>query len=597
MTDLKTYYGHRSESLSREISKLRLRNRYFVVGEILTFLLAISAVVLFTTLSATPWMLVAAVLMLAVYVGVRRMDEANGLRIDRLTSLRTVHERELCYLAGDFSPFDTGERYNDSRQPFAFDLDLFGPQSVFNRIDRTLTTGGSDYLAHCLSSLSLTRQEVESRRRSVDALACEKEWRAQYLALGDKMKMDTRHVADLLGKLQMLKLNSVVCSNAMPIVAYASLCVLAVLAVASVLTPLPASVPVMWAMGQMLFVCLFCKPTLAAISRIVDVAAAQTAAFSQLVDRVAALNAEASKAEELASWTMAARQAQSCLSELNKILKSLDRCNSFMGQILYSVSFMTVFLIHRFLRLQRNIGGGMAACVEAIERVDALVSMATFRFNEPAAGTAELVEGEVLVYEAHGLYHPFLGDKAVCNDFTIDAGNFYIVTGANMAGKSTFLRSLGVNYVLARNGMPVFAKRLRVSMFSLFSSMRTTDDLAHGISYFNAELLRLKQLIGYCRHQRHTLIILDEILKGTNSLDKLNGSRLFLEHISRLPVSGVIATHDLELAKMEQSGDGRFHNYCFEIGLSDRVRYSYKITPGVARNQNATFLLKQILAQ
>lgn len=597
MTDLKAYYGHHSESLLHEIGQLRLRNRYYVAGEILTFLLAIGAVVLFTTVAASPWMLVAAVLMLAAYVGVRRMDEANADCIDRLTALRAVYERELCYLAGDFSPFDTGDRYNNPHQPFAFDLDIFGQQSVFNRIDRTLTMGGSDYLAHSLSTLSLTLPEVESRRRSVDALACEKEWRAQYLALGGKAKVDTRHVADLFGKLQALRLDSPVCSNAMPIVAYASLCVLAVLAVASVLTPLPASVPVMWAMGQMLFVCLFCKPTLSAISRTVDVAAAQTAAFSRLVDQVAALNAEASKTEELTSWTMAARQAQRNLSELNKMLKSLDRCNSFMGQILYSVSFMTVFLVHRFLRLQRTMDRGMEACVEAIERVDALVSMATFRFNEPAAGTAELVEGEDLVYEAHGLYHPFLGDKAVRNDFTIDADNFYIVTGANMAGKSTFLRSLGVNYVLARNGMPVFADRLRVSVFSLFSSMRTTDDLAHGISYFNAELLRLKQLIGYCRQQRHTLIILDEILKGTNSLDKLNGSRLFLEHISRFPVSGVIATHDLELAKMEQAGGGRFHNYCFEIGLSDRVRYSYKITPGVARNQNATFLLKQILAE
>ena len=96
-------------------------------------------------------------------------------------------------------------------------------------------------------------------------------------------------------------------------------------------------------------------------------------------------------------------------------------------------------------------------------------------------------------------------------DFQISDGHYYIVTGANMAGKSTFLRSVGINYILALCGLPVFANHLKVSRFSLFSSMRTTDDLAHGISYFNAELLRLKQLIGYCKQNRHTLIILDEI--------------------------------------------------------------------------------------
>ena len=125
--------------------------------------------------------------------------------------------------------------------------------------------------------------------------------------------------------------------------------------------------------------------------------------------------------------------------------------------------------------------------------------------------------------------------------------------------------------------------------------MRTTDDLTHGISYFNAELLRLKQLIDSLRPEKPCLIILDEILKGTNSLDKLNGSRLFLQYISKKNVTGVIATHDLELSKLSEEMPGRFNNYCFEIELGEKVTYSYKITPGVARNQNATFLLKGIL--
>ena len=164
-----------------------------------------------------------------------------------------------------------------------------------------------------------------------------------------------------------------------------------------------------------------------------------------------------------------------------------------------------------------------------------------------------------------------------------------------MAGKSTFLRAIGVNYVLAMAGMPVFATDMTVGVFNLFTSMRTTDDLQHGISYFNAELLRLKQLLGSVNENPPcTLIILDEILKGTNSLDKLNGSRMFLEAVSNLPVSGVIATHDLELSRMADASE-RFHNHCFEIELGESVTYSYKITPGVAKNQNATYLLKRIL--
>ena len=167
-----------------------------------------------------------------------------------------------------------------------------------------------------------------------------------------------------------------------------------------------------------------------------------------------------------------------------------------------------------------------------------------------------------------------------------------------MAGKSTFLRALGINYVMAMVGLPVFAEQYEVSCFNLFSSMRTQDDLNRGISYFNAELLRLKQLIHSCKlSQLPTLIILDEILKGTNSVDKLNGSHLFLEAISKMNVSGVIATHDLELSKMSVEQPDVFHNYCFEIQLDSPITYSYKVTPGVARNQNATYLLKKILKE
>jgi DNA mismatch repair ATPase MutS len=144
--------------------------------------------------------------------------------------------------------------------------------------------------------------------------------------------------------------------------------------------------------------------------------------------------------------------------------------------------------------------------------------------------------------------------------------------------------------------------------------MRTSDDLTHGISYFNAELLRLKQLMDGLDPADSeatgpqqspttppdganlpTLIILDEILKGTNSLDKLNGSRLFLQSVASLPVTGIIATHDLELSKMQEQYPARFHNYCFEIQLSDEITYTYRLSEGVARNQNATYLLKNIL--
>ncbi|NLX81307.1 MAG: DNA mismatch repair protein MutS, partial [Proteiniphilum sp.] len=235
--------------------------------------------------------------------------------------------------------------------------------------------------------------------------------------------------------------------------------------------------------------------------------------------------------------------------------------------------------------------------ISCIADIDALVSFGTYAFNNPDNVLAEVLDDDAEnVIEAIDFYHPFLSHTAaVANSFTLKKGNTAIVTGANMAGKSTFLRTVGVTYVLANNGVPVCAEFFKFTPITLFSSMRTTDDLSKDISYFNAELIRLEQLIEHVKSNDFTLIILDEILKGTNSIDKLKGSIMFLEEISKYNISAVVATHDLELAKLEEKENSTYINYCFEIELSEEIKYSYKIENGVAKNLNASFLLSNIL--
>ena len=359
----------------------------------------------------------------------------------------------------------------------------------------------------------------------------------------------------------------------------------------------PATVAVLWGVVQMFAVIGLNSKSIHYISRAVEKLHAHMHAYIGLIRHIDKASFASNELKSLqAALAEGGGGALASFGQLSEILKSLDRRGNFIGLVLFNMFAMSdYFLVRRFLKWQRLYMGSIGEWVDAVSKMDALVSMAGFRFNEPKAVDAEVTGSDKVVYDARGLYHPFLGDKAVRNDFTRNAGEYYIITGANMAGKSTFLRSVGVNYVLAMNGLPVFAESLRVSVFNLFTSMRTSDDLSRGISYFNAELLRLKQLLESCRRSGRTLIILDEILEGTNSLDKLNGSRLFLEAVAKLPVTGIIATHDLELSKMEDDAPGRFHNWCFEIELADNITYTYKITRGVARNQNATFLLKGIL--
>ena len=163
-----------------------------------------------------------------------------------------------------------------------------------------------------------------------------------------------------------------------------------------------------------------------------------------------------------------------------------------------------------------------------------------------------------------------------------------------MSGKSTFLRCGGINLVLALSGVVVAASNFRFRPMMLFTSMRTSDNLASGTSYFHAEILRLKSLLELIKINKPIFVILDEILKGTNSHDKLNGSRRFLINLFSLPTTGIVATHDLELGELEENYPDNATNICFEVEYKDNdLTYDYKLKKGVSHNMNASFLLEK----
>lgn len=614
------YYTERIKSLSAHIARNSRRNRLFVTGEIVSFALAVAFIAAY---SMSEWGLTAvcmAALSVVAYVAIRYMDERNEAHTSWLESLHEVCRRELSYIEGDYSAFDDGKRYADPQHPFATDIDVFGPKSLFQRICRTATTGGSDRLAAILSAEPIEPsnivadraktfdvelmpvERINKRADAIEALRDATEWRTEFCAVGVSRKLDTDGVERAMRAVGDIKMPSFATSPVAAAVA-SCMCVglFAMIALAAT-TDTPSGVAVVWAIAQLGIVLGLCHGKLQRISGVVGKMQQETAAYVKLLrqmGKMPKLTTPGGDMPELIARLVAATDgAVETFHEMERILAGLDRRGNILGLILSDIFTLGDFrLLRRFAKCQSRCAVNASKWIAAVNNMDALVSMATFSYNEPHGTRAQIVENANVVFDAKDMYHPFLGAKAVANDFHISQDNYYIITGANMAGKSTFLRSLGINWLLAMSGMPVFAHSLRLSVFPLFTSMRTTDDLTRGISYFNAELLRLKSLIDFCANYDNTLIILDEILKGTNSADKLGGSRLFLEYMSQKHVTGVIATHDLELSRLADELPSRFHNYCFEIELGRNVTYSYKITPGVARNKNATFLLRELLTE
>jgi DNA mismatch repair ATPase MutS len=594
---VRTFYVERLDQWMTHLKSLKRWNPLFLTLELLFFILFLISLYVYLFEIKNSWILSVSVVSIVIYAVIVCKDRANSRKISKVRRMTKVIQNELNYLDGDYSSFEDGAGYMDASHSYSTDMVLFGTDSLFHRINRTVTLGGSDMLAAMLTHLPSTATMVHDRRDSINELSRMTDVRLSFLSSVDK-KIDTGKTKILLETASQVKFSQFFSSTVAYVLIRLVTAILLLSIILSVFTSLSPNVPITLSVLMLTLSLTVSSQPLNKVSRIVNKMSKDFASYSSLLSTLSHSSFESTLNRDIYTQLFTDDvNSEKAFRELEQLLKSIDRRGNILGLVFANALFCNdISLVRRFITWQKKYLHRLPLWFDAISRMDAMMSLATLRFNTPEGCDPEVVECDSIVYDVSDIWHPFIPEsKAVKNSFMINDGSFYIITGANMAGKSTFLRSIGINYILAMNGTVAFASSMRVSVFNLFTSMSTTDDLTHGISYFNAELLRLKQLIDSCRKASHTLIILDEILKGTNSLDKLNGSRMFLQSISSLPVSGIIATHDLELSKMQEDDSRRFINYCFEVELSDSVTYSYRITPGVARNQNATFLLKKIL--
>ena len=583
-------YKDRIVSLKEKEGRLQRVSRRYVYAKLVLF--ALSSWLAYcgvTGSSAYAWWLAAAGF--GLYVAVCVADHRCRGRIDRLQRMAGVCEKELAYLSGDFTHFADGAEYADAGHEFSYDLDIFGEGSLFNRINRTVTRPGADSLAAMLSQPGEERTYIEERQQAIAEMAGMADWRVRFLS---NMPVGLKAIGagqdDGYGRLQ-----HVVIDTPLPYVTSLLAAVSLVLGMAGVL---PLSVFFMVFTVQLCFAaCLsgVMKKKVAGVERL----HAECMTYVSILHDIRCAHFRAAILKRIKSDLFEGdADSMEAFRSLSKILKMFDWRNNVVIYILFNgMALFDAILVRRFRTWNDRYAGYMEQWVNAVAETDALVSLSVYAFNHPDNVQAEILpDDSPLLLDAADVYHPFLArDKAVANSFRLEKNNVAIITGANMAGKSTFLRTLGVAYALACNGVPVCARSFRFSIVSLFSGMRTSDDLARDISYFKAEILRLRRLVRHVKSHRFTFVILDEILKGTNSHDKLNGSVSFLREMAQWNVSAVVATHDTELARLENEAPQTFHNYCFEIERGADIRYTYKLHRGVVRNLNASYLLAMMM--
>ena len=510
----------------------------------------------------------------------------------RYLHLAEINRLELKCLEGDFSGFKTGEEYAERDHPYSYDLDIFGKASLFQYICRTTSKPASDRLAEYLKQPAL-REEILLRQEGVAELHPLLDWRQELMTLGYLNSGAGNDPAPLM---QWLESGDLFRKTGREKIITGCLSLLALAAVISVIAGFPAAIlaPVFGANFIFYFTRFKRISKLQAhVSRSSDL----LKAYSTIIRLIENRDFKSPLLQKLKSGFSDEISASDRIRQLSMFVSRLDSRLNVLVSIPLNLLFFTD--IHFCLALEkwkRGHASRIPAWFASMAEFEVLASMANMAFNNPGWVYPQVTE-DYFVFSAQDMGHPLIpSGRRICNGFISEgAGKTIIVTGSNMSGKSTFLRTCGVNTVLAFAGAPVCASAFTVSLVRLHSSMRISDSLEENISSFYAELRRLRAIISGAESDPKAFLLLDEILRGTNSDDRFTGSVALIKQLTGYGAVAMVATHDLRLAGLEKEMPEHIENYHFDVKLNDEeLFFDYRLTPGICSSFNASLLMKKM---
>ena len=587
------FYEGRLRELQLHLKKLKQRKSSFAWLR-LGAVIAIVAAFYFLWSLGIAFVIAAVILLLIVFVQLIKADLRNQGKIEHTVKLIAINENELQFLNGNYFVFEDGTEHIPKQHEYANDLDIFGRASLFQYINRTTSEPGSRQLADFLKAPAKI-SDIIDRQEAIKEISTKMIWSQDFQANGQKNKVtfstkerlekwmqtpDTfsgfrpwawlRYVLPaFIISIVVLYIFSVVGDT----IFYSSLFLFAVIAYQ---------------------VNKYVAPVHEQLSKAAD-------EMGTLYSTISLIENEAFKSPLLQKWQSIFRQqnkkASTDILRLKKILDRLDiRYNLVLSAPLNLLLLWNLQQVLDLEKWKKNVQNNFSSWFQTLADFEAINSFGVICFNHPSWIFPKINDK---YFSIHGneIGHPLIpAEKRVNNFINIpDNTELMLVTGSNMAGKSTYLRSIGINTVLAMAGAPVCAASFSVSHVQLISSMRVTDNLEESTSTFYAELKKLKAIIDRVNRGEEVFILLDEILRGTNSLDRHTGSKALIKQLIKRKAAAIIATHDLELANLKEDFSGSIHNYHFDVQVSnDELYFDYRLKPGVCNSLNASILMRKI---
>jgi hypothetical protein len=586
------------EEYSRRLARWRAQDErsgrlFIILGNLRMAVVAVAvliALLAFWKGAVSGWWLIAP---LAVFIGLMVYHERVARQQRFSKRAIRYYERALARLRGDWmGKGQTGERFQPPDHVYATDLDLFGRGSLFELIADMRTAAGEQALAGWLLSPA-ARDDAMERQGAIAELRNKLDLREDLALLGEEVRAGIHP-----GTLERW-------GSAPPVVFPAAVRAAALfLSLAGVGTfaafmahLLPLS-PFLLALAADFLVIILLRRRVVAVVEGADTPGHDLRILSLMLERMEREQFETPLLQHLrAELDIHGLPASRRVARLERWIDLLDSSDHLFVRLIRPAVLWVEQVAMGIEAWRQETGPHVGRWLKAIGELEALSSLAVFAFEHPQYPFPDLLDSAEPCFEGERIQHPLLPpSKCVPNDVSLGGSlRLLIVSGSNMSGKSTLLRSLGLNTVLAWAGAPVAARRLRISQIQAGASIRVVDSLQDGKSRFYAEITRLRQIVGLASDDRQVLFLLDEILSGTNSHDRRIGALAVCRGLVERGAIGLITTHDLALAELEADLGGRAANVHFEDHVENgRIEFDYRLRPGVVSRSNALELMRAV---
>jgi hypothetical protein len=588
---LKEYYLSGIATCENTYNNLKRREDQLSVGRLIVFIASIFLFYLFfsTSVLLAVFLFVGGLLSLGWLI---RYQNSIIKKKDYYRHLTEINTLELRSLDGDYLNYGDGAEYMDKNHPYTYDLDIFGRASLFQFINRTISKPAADMLAGWLKAPA-SAEQIRLRQQAVHELKDMAEWRQKLMALGYEYKDSANHPGAVLNWV-----NSADSFTGRKLLRalLIFLSLVSIAAIVLVILGMPVSVLILSIIVNMAVNYKYLKGV-NLLHQQVSKSYEMLQSYGEAVKLIEQQKFSSERMRAILAQLQGNGSASGLIRKLSSMVNKFDmRLNIMVSMPLNIFFFWDIHFCFALEKWKRFHGPDISRWFGAMAEVEVLSSMANMSFNQPGWVMPQIDSG-YFIFEATELGHPLIPQKRrVNNNVTLNGcGKIVLVTGSNMSGKSTFQRTCGVNMVLAFAGAPVCAQQFRVSLVNILTSMRISDSLEDNTSSFYAELKRLAMIIHESEHNRSVFLLLDEILRGTNSNDRHIGSEALIRQLIRQDTTAIVATHDLSLSELENELPDKIDNYNFDVKImGEELYFDYKLNRGICKSLNASILMKKM---